>query len=80
MYQTNQEVPASGIYKVHHQEHRLTHEVILIAGQRFPRCGRCSQKVRFEMVKAAPYLSTRSSIIVHEMSAQEPESDEQCAA
>lgn len=80
MYQSDQEVPASGIYRVRHGEHRLSHEVILVAGQLFPRCGRCANAVRFELVKAAPYMTRRSSIIVHELSAHERDRDDPKAA
>ncbi len=80
MYQTGQEVPASGIYRVVHRQHRLSHEVILIAGQKFPSCGRCSGEVRFELAKSAPYLSARYNVMVEELSAREEERDGQRAA
>ncbi len=70
MFQTGQEVPASGIYRVEHREHRLAHEVVLVAGQRFPRCGRCAAAVVFELIKAAPLMSARN-VIVERMSARE---------
>ncbi len=68
MYETGQEVPASGIYKVTHDEHRLPHDVTLVAGQKFPSCGRCSSRVRFRLLKESPRLSPGSTIIVHELS------------
>jgi hypothetical protein len=73
--QTGQEVPVSGIYQVKHKAHRLPHEVVLIAGNKFPRCGKCASAVEFELVKAAPYAKPRSNVIVHELSAREPDDD-----
>jgi hypothetical protein len=67
MYETGQEVPENGFYRVEHPEHRLAEEVILAAGQRFPRCSRCSSAVRFEWARSAPRLCSRSSIVVHQM-------------
>jgi hypothetical protein len=71
MHATDQEVPQSGIYRVKHEAHRLPREVVLIAGNKFPRCGKCSREVRFELVKATPYMSSRANVIVHEISAKD---------
>ncbi len=73
MLETGLEVKESGIYRVYHREHRLAHEVTLVAGQRFPRCGRCRGAVKFELVKSAPYLSNRAPVIVHHMAEQREE-------
>jgi len=42
-------VPASGVYRVEHQAHRLMHEATLLANTRFPRCKRCKDAVRFSL-------------------------------
>jgi hypothetical protein len=40
-------VKQSGIYEVvHDREHRAAHEVVMIAGEAFPNCETCDQKVR----------------------------------
>ncbi len=46
-------VPFSGIYRAYHDGHRLSHEVTLLAGQRFPRCKKCGVTVHFELVQEA---------------------------
>ena len=71
MNETGQEVQISGIYRVFHVEHRLPGEVVLIAGNKFPRCGKCSEPVRFELVKKTPQLGNRINVVVHELSARE---------
>ena len=70
---TGQEVPSSGIYRVFHGEHRLPKELVLIAGNKFPRCGKCSNAVRFELVKTSPRLGRHSNVVVHEISARDEE-------
>jgi hypothetical protein len=50
-------VKESGIYKViHHQEHRLPHEVIMQRDDFFPSCDQCHEEVRFAVVHIAPYI------------------------
>ena len=80
MHQTGQEIQASGIYRVSHGEHRLPSEVELIAGNRFPRCGKCGNPVTFELLRDAPSPLKRSNVVVHEMTARERRVDEKRAA
>ncbi len=54
IFQTGEMIKESGIYRVHHNQHRLPREVTLLQGQKFPRCARCDDGVRFELVVAAP--------------------------
>ena len=35
-------------------DHRLTHEVTLLEGERFPECLQCGPLGHFELVRAAP--------------------------
>ncbi len=44
----------TGLYLVHHGAHRLPHEALLLGGEKFPRCGRCADRVEFELLKAVP--------------------------
>jgi hypothetical protein len=50
-------VKQSGIYEVvHDREHRTAHDVVMIAGDAFPNCETCDLKVRFKLVRTAPYI------------------------
>lgn len=64
-FKTGERIPASGVYRVHHQEHRLPHEVTLLEGYEFPRCQKCRAAVLFESLALAPLrLTTQPSAIV----------------
>lgn len=54
---TADQVPATGIYRVTHDAHRLPHDVTLFQGQNFPRCAKCKKAVSFELLHAAPAVS-----------------------
>lgn len=57
IFQAGDTVPASGVYKVvHHNTHIPTHYVTAIYGDTFPRCMRCSNRVRFEIALAAVHV------------------------
>jgi hypothetical protein len=50
-------IPESGIYKViHENEHRTPHESVLVRGDAFPFCDLCDDRVRFRVVRTAPYI------------------------
>lgn len=50
-------VRQSGIYEViHDRGHREAHEVVMISGDRFPDCETCQEKVRFRLIRTAPYI------------------------
>jgi hypothetical protein len=56
-YRSGDVVRQSGIYEViHDREHRETHEVVMISGTHFPDCETCKEKVRFRLVRTAPYI------------------------
>ena len=47
----------SGIYEViHDQAHRTAHEVVMISKDPFPACDTCLDRVRFRLVRTAPYI------------------------
>jgi hypothetical protein len=47
----------SGIYEViHDQAHRTAHEVVMISKDLFPTCDTCLDRVRFRLVRTAPYI------------------------
>ena len=50
-------IPESGIYEVMHENaHRASHESVLVKGDRFPYCDTCDERVRFRVVRTAPYI------------------------
>ncbi len=52
-YKPSEAVPVSGVYRVEHQDHRETHDAILRAGEVFPACSVCDQRVRFTLKRPA---------------------------
>lgn len=74
-YKPGEVVPASGIYRVEHESHRLMHEVTLLAESVFPRCRQCNGAVRFELVRrihGRHLLPFRSSAILEEFERRSP--------
>ncbi len=57
LFRVGERVPESGIYRVFHAEHRVSHEVTLVAGHDFPRCSACGADVHFELRQAAPEIA-----------------------
>lgn len=53
LFRTGEVIKDSGIYRVHHSNHRLQHEVTVVQGQQFPRCAKCDDEVMFELIQAA---------------------------
>ena len=72
-YYTGDIVPETGIYRVAHLAHRLPHEVIILAKQRFPRCCKCGGAVVFELVHAAPDLFRFGVRHLYELPLAEPD-------
>lgn len=68
-HKTGEVIPASGIYRVHHDAHRLPHEVTLIEGYKFPRCQKCTGDVLFEAIALAELWKSgpTRTIILHEL-------------
>ena len=56
-FRSGDKVKESGIYEVlHDRDHRTAHDVVMLAGDVFPPCETCDQKVRFRLVRTAPYI------------------------
>jgi hypothetical protein len=56
-YRCGEVVRQSGIYEVmHDRDHREAHEVVMIGGEKFPDCETCKEKVRFRLIRTAPYI------------------------
>ena len=66
-YSTNQEIPDDGVYHVHHEEHRLIRSVVLLKGDKFPRCARCSQPATFELIFGVSPHEPKKHIRVSEL-------------
>lgn len=50
-------IPETGIYEViHDKNHRVAHEAVLHGKDLFPTCDQCNEKVRFRLVRTAPYI------------------------
>ena len=50
-------VPETGIYVILHQHnHDSRQELMLLSNAKFPRCRRCGDQVRFQLLRAVPYL------------------------
>ena len=50
-------VRQTGIYEVlHDREHRATHDAVMLGGDVFPSCDTCDRRVRFRLVRTAPYI------------------------
>jgi hypothetical protein len=56
-YRPGDTIRQSGIYEViHDRDHREVHEAVMIGGERFPDCETCKDKVRFRLIRTAPYI------------------------
>jgi hypothetical protein len=50
-------IPESGIYEtIHENAHRGVHEVVMIKSDLFPPCDTCADRVRFRLIRSAPYI------------------------
>jgi hypothetical protein len=57
IYKSGEMVRETGIYEViHDRAHRAAHEVVMLAGDAFPPCETCELRVRFRLVRTAPYI------------------------
>ena len=57
LFHPGDSVLESGIYEVvHDAQHRSAHEVVMIADDHFPTCDTCLDRVRFRLVRTAPYI------------------------
>jgi hypothetical protein len=57
LYKPTDVIRLTGIYEViHDRDHRETHEVVMHAGDVFPACDTCDLRVRFRLLRTAPYI------------------------
>jgi hypothetical protein len=56
-FRAGEKVKQSGIYEViHDADHRAAHDVVMLADDVFPPCETCAERVRFQLVRTAPYI------------------------
>lgn len=68
-------IPASGIYRAVHGDHRTAHELTLLVGRTFPRCKKCGNQVMFELIREAPDNISDRDFRVELYEIPHPESD-----
>ncbi len=57
LYLPGEPVPETGIYEViHDRSHRTAHEVVMHGQHLFPPCDQCEMRVRFKLIRTAPYI------------------------
>jgi len=56
-YRPGDFAPISGLYEVHHRDHREPHVVTIIRGETQPPCRECKGEVRFEVVQPASHVT-----------------------
>jgi hypothetical protein len=57
VFSAGETVRETGIYEVIHDgAHRTAHEVVMLNGTAFPACDTCATKVRFRLIRTAPYI------------------------
>ncbi len=56
-------MPQTGIYRVFHSTHRVSHDVTLLHGETFPECVTCKDDVHFELLRTAPQIETDASFM-----------------
>src|SRR6476469_2668315 len=58
MFLPGQPVLESGIYEViHDKDHRQAHEAVMYRSDLFPVWDQCGLRVRFKLIRSAPYIS-----------------------
>jgi hypothetical protein len=57
LFSPGETVRETGIYEaIHDRAHRIAHEVVMLNGDAFPPCDTCEQRVRFRLIRTAPYI------------------------
>jgi hypothetical protein len=57
LFSAGETVRETGIYEViHDRAHRIAHEVVMLNGDSFPPCDTCQERVRFRLIRTAPYI------------------------
>ncbi|MGC2696642.1 MAG: hypothetical protein WA738_12725 [Candidatus Angelobacter sp.] len=57
LFSAGEAVKETGIYEVIHDgAHRTAHEAVMLNGESFPLCDTCEERVRFRLIRTAPYI------------------------
>jgi len=57
LFSAGETVRETGIFEViHDRAHRSAHEVVMLSGDAFPACDSCGDRVRFRLIRTAPYI------------------------
>jgi hypothetical protein len=57
IFNSGEVVRLTGIYEVVHDgHHREAHEVVMHVGDLFPACDTCDERVKFKVIRTAPYI------------------------
>jgi hypothetical protein len=62
-FRAGEEIPETGLYRVFHAEHRVSHEVVLRTREKFPRCVKCNDDVHFELLQAVADIQNDTDFI-----------------
>jgi hypothetical protein len=62
-FQVDEIVPDTGVYRVFHSGHRLSHEALLLKDTHFPRCVQCGDSVHFEFLDTVPGLDNDADFL-----------------
>ncbi len=75
-FRPGEAIPVTGIYRVFHAQHRVSHEVTLLAGEVFPRCAKCDSDVHFELITQASQAKTDSDFRIRLFEVPHPREEE----
>ncbi len=75
-FRAGEPILETGIYRVFHGEHRVTHEVTLLEGEVFPECRECGPVVHFELLRAAPEAGIDKDFRIRLYQVPHPQADE----
>lgn len=63
-FRVGEVIPFTGIYRVFHSQHRVSHDVTLLIGETFPHCSQCGHQVHFELLQEASQIAGDSDFRV----------------
>ena len=73
-------IPVSGVYRVFHSIHRVSHDVTLLKNEKFPPCRQCADKVYFELVREVPEIDENYEFKVRLFQIPHPKEEQDEAA
>jgi hypothetical protein len=55
-FRPGEKATESGIYHIRHYLHRISDYAVILAGEQFPTCRGCGDRVRYGLFRSAPLL------------------------